>query len=658
AQVGVTMGLTSGEGKRQIFNVNCNPVMGAEGQYRGVLTSFDDVTMLEETKVELAESKVAAESANRAKSEFLARMSHEIRTPMNAILGFTDVLRRGIDVDEAERLDYLSTIHTSGQHLLSLINDILDLSKVEAGKLELELQSCSPLEIVAEVVDVMRARAEEKEIQLSYESDGPVPATIQSDPTRLRQIVTNLVGNALKFTDQGGVCVSVRLANTNNGPRLQCAVRDTGVGMPQTALDKIFDPFSQADESVTRKFGGTGLGLSICKRFTEALGGELTVTSQLGKGSVFTATLATGSLDGVDSITADQLRSTMRPAPTKLNTLQLPPSRILVADDAEANRKLMQLVLTRAGVTVDLAENGQVALERAAEHRYDIVLMDMQMPVMDGATATRRLREAGFTRPIIALTADAMKGSEQKCREAGCSGFLTKPVDMDRLISTLAAELPDGDDQAARESQPRDTATKPRDATADQSERSTVVPSPTAQVDPAPTTEVKPNEKLATPVPADADNVARDALQQVQQMSSELQASVARRDTKTMVSSTSETQPVSLPPTTSPSASSGDPIHSSLPTEDPELRSIVLGWTDRLNSQLAEIHTAAEAHNYQELAGLAHWLKGSAGTVGFGDFTEPAKALQLAADQENSEQIANQLLVLDDLAARVAAPVG
>ena len=292
---GVMMHLVDHEGKQRSFMVNCTPIPGNDGKIRGVLASLEDVTQLEETQHELSRSKEAADAANQAKSDFLARMSHEIRTPMNAILGFTDVLRRGFETSELERQEYLDTIHASGQHLLNLINDILDLSKVEAGRLEVEKIRCSPLQLIYEAVTVLRGQAEKKGISLTYEAPEGLPEYVTTDPVRFRQLLTNLAGNAIKFTEKGGVRVVARMSKNKRHPQLIIEVIDTGIGIQEETLERIFDPFVQADTSVTRRFGGTGLGLAISRRFAEALGGELTVQSEYGKGSVFTFTIETGT---------------------------------------------------------------------------------------------------------------------------------------------------------------------------------------------------------------------------------------------------------------------------------------------------------------------------------------------------------------------------
>jgi signal transduction histidine kinase/CheY-like chemotaxis protein/HPt (histidine-containing phosphotransfer) domain-containing protein len=402
-----------------------------------------EIAQRERTQVELVRARDSAEAANRAKSQFLANMSHEIRTPLNAVLGFTDLLLRGADDgDEAERQDYLETIQTSGKHLLSLINDILDLAKVESGCLEMEQIRCAPHEIICEVISVLRVRAQEHDLTLDCHWPDGVPETIQTDPARLRQLLMNLIGNALKFTKQGGVDVVAAIAHTEPDAQLMLQVIDTGIGIPPDKLEQVFDPFVQADNSVTREYGGTGLGLAICRRITEALGGTLTVESAVGRGSTFTATINVGSLESVAMLAAppsDGLRShtsEQNHAPAKL-----PSAQILVVEDGETNRKLINLVLQRAGAHVTSAENGKVGVALATETTFDLILMDMQMPVMDGYAATAQLRKQGLTVPIIALTAHAMKGDDQKCKAAGCSSYLAKPIDADQLLQTVAEAL-------------------------------------------------------------------------------------------------------------------------------------------------------------------------------------------------------------------------
>ncbi len=385
----------------------------------------------------------AAEASSQAKSEFLANMSHEIRTPMTAILGFSEILMES--ATDSQQLDAIRTVRLNGEHLLQVINDILDLSKIEAGKLEVECTTCSPRHVLADVVAMMEPRARAKELSLEVEYAGLMPQTIQSDPTRLRQILINLTGNAVKFTKTGKVRLVSRLVESeSSNSTLQIDVIDTGVGMTEEQVARLFVPFQQADTSTTRRYGGTGLGLAISRRLAQKLGGDVVVKSNPGNGSRFTVTVATGSLDDVEFIdnptdVKTPIESNAHPMArnTQLNC------RVLLAEDGPDNQRLITFLLKKAGAQVVQAENGLVAHNLALDARdtsspFDVILMDMQMPVMDGYEATRRLRNAGYTDPIVALTAHAMSTDREKCLNAGCDAYMTKPVDRAKLISLVS----------------------------------------------------------------------------------------------------------------------------------------------------------------------------------------------------------------------------
>ncbi len=396
---------------------------------------------LEAQARELDLARRAAESASHAKSTFLANMSHEIRTPMTAILGFADILAEPDQAGDI-RADAIATIRRNGDHLLTIINDILDLSKIEAGKMSCERIAFPSLRPAEEAITLLRDRAVAKGLELRLETTGTLPPAVMGDPTRLKQILVNLVGNAIKFTHAGSIVVMATFDTETR--RLRFAVRDTGIGLDADQLAHLFQPFTQGDSSTRRRFGGTGLGLAISRTLARLLGGDLVVESAPRQGSTFTVTVAAG----------DEFAALPAPAPRPFASASGPTStspapaasagclrgrRVLFAEDGPDNQRLIGLHLRRAGAEVTLAGNGRLALDaytaaNLAGTPFDLILLDMQMPELDGYGAARELREKGAPQPIIALTAHAMAGDRERCIQAGCSDYLTKPVDRARLI--------------------------------------------------------------------------------------------------------------------------------------------------------------------------------------------------------------------------------
>lgn len=530
-------------------------------------------SQINRVQLEILAAQQRAEHANQAKSEFLANMSHEIRTPLTGILGFTEVLLNDQSISGDAKNEHLYTIQESGRHLLSLINDVLDLSKIEAGQLTVERRECNPHQEISQVVSVMRVKALEKNLTFDYRWGTDVPVVIESDSGRLRQLVLNLVSNAIKFTADGGVFILARYIKPteHDNARLTIEVVDTGVGIAEEKTAKVFEPFVQADNTVTREYGGTGLGLAISRKLARMLGGDLTVTSTVGRGSTFRLDIDAGSGVNTEMVRAETADALIRKdrslpvAPSRQDESNLKSARVLIVEDGDVNRRFLTHVLSNAGAHVETAENGKIGVEMATNGDFDVVYMDMQMPVMDGYTAARKLRSSGYPKPIIALTAHAMVGDREKCEAAGCSGYLSKPIDSQDLLESLAQNLCFG---------------------------------------------------LET-----SESTARG----IDEM---------------------------------PDASNAEqPLYSHLPCDqDTEFRGIVEGFQQDLCRKLDLMEAALRAENDDDLAELAHWVKGAGGTAGFQEFTEHASELEQASRRRDRTEYQQLVSSLKELAERIVLP--
>ncbi len=396
------------------------------------------IKQAEESNRKALIAKMEAESASEAKSDFLANMSHEIRTPLTAIIGFAEALLHS-DQPMRERTNAIKTIIRNGDHLLHVINDILDLSKIEAEKFEFEQINFCYFHILNDVESLMQAQRMRKEIDFKINYTFPLPAQIKSDPLRLKQILINICNNAIKFTHTGFVHINIKCNKDNE--KIFFEIEDSGIGMQQHQVEKIFDLFTQADQNTPRDYGGTGLGLTISKYMAEKMGGNIIVNSQPGIGSQFKISIDTGSLantPAINNLKQIPAEKTLPATSRQTNSLS---GKILLAEDNVDNQRLLTLYLEKMGAELTIAENGKIAVELAEKNRYNLILMDMQMPVMDGLAAVRRLRQHGYKKPIVALTANAMNRDKVKCMAAGCDDFISKPVRRNDLYEMVSHYL-------------------------------------------------------------------------------------------------------------------------------------------------------------------------------------------------------------------------
>ncbi|MBW8015469.1 MAG: PAS domain S-box protein [Planctomycetes bacterium] len=586
--------LVKKSGKKIFAHVSLSLLRDSEGEITHIVAYSTDVTSRKQTEKQLQDTlnesramndqlleatgranDMAADAAQAsiAKSEFLANMSHEIRTPMNGVISMVD-LALDKDLDE-EVYDYLMVCKSSANALLAIINDILDFSKIEAGKIDIEIVKCSTQRILIDIDAMMRSRASEKAVDFDIVFDSEIPQFINSDITRVRQCLLNLVGNGLKFTERGSITIHVSSQTLKDMPAVRFDVKDTGIGIPPEQQKLIFDKFSQADSSTTRKFGGTGLGLAITTQLIELLGGTISVVSMPGEGSTFSMTIPSNIEPGSQPMISKLDRSNLDrdDKPEILNTKLS--GNILIAEDDLINQKSIKAILSKTDLTLTIVEDGKQAVDEASTGKYDLVLMDMQMPVMDGTEATAILRKQGSEIPIIAVTANVMKQDIDKCLDAGCNSHLSKPIDRAKLFETLAEYLLSGDEANDSNDQQEPVGQQ----SAETSEES-ITSEPELQVE----------SQSESPDADDYGNVL-DWAEVIDRF-----------------------------------------------TDEDVIKEIVAAFFVDNPARIEAISDALEAGNFKDMKPLSHTLKGSAGTIGAQLLADRATQLDQAAKEEDIEK--------------------
>ncbi len=411
------------------------PIWDVSGTFTGIIGVTRDITPRKTIMIELETAREQANNANNAKSEFLANMSHEIRTPMNGVLGTLQLL--GLTDLSTEQRQYVETALKSGQSLLTIMNDILDFSKIEAGKIEIRSEAFSPRDVITSLIASFQVIAKSPNITLTCQVDPDVPEMIVADHTRFRQILSNLIGNSLKFTEKGKITTSLRVSKklTEKKILLECTVNDTGIGLPDHYGLDLFDPFSQVEESIRKKYKGTGLGLSIVKQLVTLMGGTVTIAGRENQGTRVIFEIEA-------SLTEQQATRVENKSQSVIKITKSIQQNILLVEDDLINQQILRSVLEKLGHQVTIVHNGKLALQAVVDNVYDFVLMDIQMPEMDGLEATRRIRtDSQYSNvaniPIVALTAFAMTGDKEKCLKAGMNDYLSKPVDVSALQKIL-----------------------------------------------------------------------------------------------------------------------------------------------------------------------------------------------------------------------------